>query len=149
MPRLGKEKELEKEKEIASGFLVCKTCNEKRELRLFNRQIKTDKVYYKSKRCKVCVSGREPREYKIPLEGNLRKPKTFIIKKSIRLSPDTKKFIKRVIFMKGYIDSVEAFKLVHHHIETFGFVERLILDIETELTLMFTELLSVYKRDKE
>jgi len=51
--------------------------------------------------------------------------------------------------MKGYIDSVEAFKLVHHHIETFGFVERLILDIETELTLMFTELLSVYKRDKE
>jgi hypothetical protein len=148
MSRLGKEKELEKEKQIESGLLVCKNCNTLKPLYYFSRLRKDDKIYYRNNKCKLCITGREPKLNKTVLEGKIRPPKTFTIKKNTRLSPDTKKFIKRVIFMKGYIDQVEAFKLVHHHIETFGFVERLILDIETELTLMFTELLEVYKRDK-
>ena len=147
--RLSKEKQLEKDTEIASGYLTCKTCNNKRELYLFNRQVKNDIVYYKSKKCKICTTGREPKvQNKILIGDTTKTHRKFIIKKSIKLSPDTKKFIKRVIFMKGYIDSVEAFKLVHYHINTFGHVDRLILDIETELTIMFQELLEVYKRNK-
>ncbi len=147
--RLSKEKQLEKDTEIASGYLTCKTCNNKRELKLFNRQIKNDIVYYKSKRCKICTTGREPKVQNKILIGDITKThRKFIIKKSVRLSPDAKLFIKRVIFMKGYIDSVEAFKLVHYHINTFGYIDRLILDIESELTLMFTELLEVFNRDK-
>lgn len=149
MPRLGKEKELEKEKEIASGYLICKMCNEKRELHLFNRQIKTEKVYYKTNKCKVCVTGKMPRLSKTIIEGKIRDYTKLKIKSDIIISPEAKEFIKRVIYMRYYIDSVEAFKLVHYHIETFGHNDRLILDIEKELTIMFVELLEVYKREQE
>jgi hypothetical protein len=147
--RLSKELELKKDNEIASGYLTCKTCNEKRELYLFHRQIKTNKTYYKDKKCKICITGKEPKLYKTTLEGKIRAPKTFIIKNNIRLSPDAKQFIKRVIIMKGYIDSIEAYKLAHYHIETFGYIERLIVDTELELSVMFKELLEVFKRNKE
>ena len=50
--------------------------------------------------------------------------------------------------MRYYIDSIEAFKLVHYHINTFGHLERLIVNTEEELTIMFTELLEVYKKEK-
>jgi hypothetical protein len=50
--------------------------------------------------------------------------------------------------MRGYIDQVQAFQLAHYHIETFGFVERLIVNTELELTTMFRELLEVYKREE-
>ena len=147
MPRLGKEKELEKDKEIASGYLICKTCNEKRELTLFNRQIKSDKTYYKNKRCKICITGKEPKLNKVTIGDKIRQPKQLKIKKNVILSLEAKLFIKRVILMKGYIDSIEAYKLAHYHIETFGYIERLIIDVEKELTTMFLELLEVYRRD--
>lgn len=147
MSRLGKELELKKEEQIESGFLVCKTCNELKPLYYFNRQMKNDKTYYKNKKCKVCQTGKEPKLYKTSLEGKIREYKTLKIKNDIRLSLEAKEFIKRVIFMKGYIDSVEAFKLVHFHIETFDNNERLITNTELELTIMFQELLKVYKRE--
>jgi hypothetical protein len=143
--RLGKDKELEKEKQIESGFLMCKNCNTLKPLYYFGRQKKDDKTYYKDNKCKVCLTGREPKLYKTTLEGEIRAPKQLKIKSDMRLSPEAKDFVKRVIYMKGYIDSVEAFKLVHYHIETFGYNERLILDTELELTIMFKELLEVYK----
>jgi hypothetical protein len=144
MSRTGKELELEKEKQIESGFLVCKTCNELKPLYYFNRQMKNDKTYYKNKKCKVCVTGKEPKLYKTSLEGKIREYKTLKIKNDIRLSLEAKEFIKRVIFMKGYIDNLEMFKLVDHHINTFGHNERLITNPELELTIMFIELLEVY-----
>jgi hypothetical protein len=147
--RLGKEKELEKEKQIESGFLVCKNCNTLKPLYYFSRLRKDDKIYYRNNKCKLCITGREPKLNKIVLEGEIRPPKTFTIKKNTKLSPEAKDFVKRVIYMKGYIDQVEAFKLVHYHIETFDYVERLILDTELELTTMFRELLEVYNRDKK
>lgn len=150
MSRLNKELTEQKLRDIETGYLTCETCSTKRELHYFSRQRFGNRWLYKTKKCKFCVTGREVKVSKYTLTTDTTKTyRKFIIKKSIKLSPDVKEFIKRVIFMKGYIDQVEAFKLVHYHIETFGFVERLILDIETELTMMFRELLEVYKRDKE
>ena len=138
------EKQLQRKKQIETGFLICKTCNQSRELILFHREIKGDKIYHKIKKCKICIAGKYPNLHKSTLTDTLREPKRIKVKKSNILSPEAKEFIKRVIFMRGYIDSVEAFKLVHYHIETFGYIERLILDVEKELTTMFTELLDLY-----
>lgn len=146
--RLGIKKEKEKEQQIATGYLTCKTCLEKRELYLFNRQIKDNKTYFKNKKCKICLTGRIPKPNKNTLLGITKTPRALKIKKNVILSLEAKDFIKRVIFMKGYIDSVEAFQLVDHHINTFGYVERLIIDTELELTTMFIELLEVYKREE-
>jgi hypothetical protein len=146
--RLGKDKELEKDKQIESGFLMCKNCNTLKPLYYFNKQKKDDKIYYRNNKCKVCKTGREPKLYKTTLEGEIRAPKQLKIKSDIRLSLEAKEFVRRVIYMRGYIDQVEAFKLVHYHIETFGYIERLILDTELELNTMFIELLEVYKRGK-
>ena len=144
MSRLGKELELEKDKQIESGFLMCKNCNTLKPLHYFNRQVKTNKIYYKNKKCKLCQTGKEPKLHKNVLLGEIRAPKQLKIKNDIILSLEAKEFIKRVIYMRGYVDQVEAFKLVDHHISTFGYNERLILDTEKELTLMFQELLQVY-----
>jgi hypothetical protein len=145
--RLGKEKELEKEKQIESGLLVCRNCNTLKPLYYFSRLRKDDKIYYRNNKCKLCITGREPKLNKTVLEGEIRAPKQLKIKSDIRLSLEAKEFIKRVIYMRGYIDQVQAFQLAHYHIETFGFVERLIVNTELELTTMFRELLEVYKRE--
>jgi hypothetical protein len=146
--RLGKEKELEKEKQIESGLLVCRNCNTLKPLYYFNKQMKDDKIYYRNNKCKVCKTGREPKLNKTTLEGEIRAPKQLKIKSDIRLSLEAKEFVRRVIYMRGYIDSVEAYKLAHYHIETFDYVERLIINTELELTTMFRELLEVYKREE-
>jgi hypothetical protein len=146
--RLGKEKELEKEKQIESGLLVCKNCNTLKPLYYFSRLRKDDKIYYRNNKCKLCITGREPKLNKIVLEGEIRPPKQLKIKSDIRLSLEAKEFVKRVIYMKGYIDQVQAFQLAHYHISTFGYIERLIVNTELELTTMFRELLEVYKREE-
>lgn len=149
MARLGIKKEKEKEQQIATGYLTCKTCFKERELYLFNRQIKDNKTYYKNKKCKICLTGRIPKPNKNTLLGITKTPRALKIKKNVILSLEAKDFVKRVIFMKGYIDQVEAFQLVDHHINTFGYVDRLIISTELELTTMFLELLEVYNRDKK
>lgn len=132
---------LKKQLEIESGYLTCRTCNIKRELYNFTREVKYGfKIYYKDKRCKICITGRNPKSIA---------PKTLKIDEHIKLSKDTKEFIKRVIKQRYYIDSIDTFKLAHHHINTFGHFDRLILDIELELTTMFKELLSIYKREEK
>jgi len=143
--RLGIEKEKEKEKQIATGYLTCKTCLEKKELYYFTRVAKDNKVYYQDRKCKKCYNGREIKINKTLLDSKIKNHKQIKIKSNVRLSLEVINFVKRVIFMKGYIDSVEAFKLVHYHINTFGYVERLFLNTELELSIMFKELLQVYK----
>jgi len=143
--RLGIEKEKEKEKQIATGYLTCKTCLEKKELYYFTRVAKDNKVYYQDRKCKKCYNGREIKINKTLLDSKIKNHKQIKIKSNVRLSLEVINFVKRVIFMKGYIDSVEAFKLVHYHINTFGYVERLFLNTELELSVMFKELLQVYK----
>jgi hypothetical protein len=149
MPKLNTEKRIKRKKEIDSGFLTCKTCLESRELFLFNRQVKDTEIYYKTKRCKICVTGKEPNIHKTTLEGKIRDFKTIKIDNDIKLSPDTKSFIKRVIKQRYYIEPVEGFELVNHHINTFGYIERLITNTELELTTMFKELLVIYKREQK
>jgi hypothetical protein len=149
MSRLNKELTEKKLKDIESGYLICDTCNTKRELQYFSRQRFDNRWLYKTKKCKFCITGREVKVNKFTLTGKVNKHKPIKVKSNVRLSPEVKEFIKRVIYMKGYIDSVEAFKLVHYHINTFGNIERLIVDIEEEMIIMFIELLEVYKRGKK
>lgn len=148
MPRINIEEFKKQQEDIKRGVQTCKKCGKERQLQFFNRQIKGERIYYKTKRCKICLSpkGNNVNINKTSLETIYKKPKTFSIKKDMILSPDAEKFIKRVVMMKGYIDTIEAFKLAHYHIETFGYVERLIVDIELELSTMFIELLKVYKK---
>lgn len=148
--RLGKIKELEKEEQIKTGFLTCKTCLEKKELYYFIRVVIDDNVYYQDRKCKKCSNGgKEININKRLLDSKIKDHKQIKIKSNVRLSLETRNFVKRLIMMKGYIDGVEAFKLVHYHIQTFGYVERLFVNTELELSIMFKELLEVYKRDNE
>ena len=149
MPRLTKEKTEQKLKDIENGYLICDTCSTQRVLHYFSRQRFGDRWLYKTKKCKFCKTGREVKVSKYTLSGEINKHKPIKPKNNTKLSPDVKEFIKRVIYMRCYIDSVEAFKLVHYHINTFGPLERLIIDIEEEMTIMFIELLEVYKREKK
>lgn len=148
MSRLNKELTEKKLKDIESGYLTCDTCNTKRELQYFSRQRFDNRWLYKTKKCKFCITGREVKVNKFTLTGKVNKHKPIKVKSNVRLSPEVKEFIKRVIYMKGYIDQLEAFQLVDHHISTFGPLERLIINIEEELTIMFIELLKVYKKEK-
>lgn len=148
--RLGKIKELEKELQIKTGFLICKTCLERKELYFFTRVVKDNKVYYQDRKCKKCSNGKEIKINKTLLDRKIKEHKQIKIKSNIKLSLEARNFVKRLIMMKGYIDGVEAFKLAHHHINTFGYVERLFVNTELELSIMFKELLEVYyKSDKE
>lgn len=148
MSRLNKELTEKKLRDIETGYLICETCNNKRELHYFSRQRFGNRWLFKTKKCKYCVTGREVKVNKYTLTGEINRHKPIKVRNNVRLSSDAKEFIKRVIFMKGYIDSVEAFELVNYHINTFGPLERIIVDIEEELTLMFSELLEVFNRDK-
>lgn len=147
MSRLNKELTEKKLRDIETGYLTCDTCNTKRELHYFSRQRFGDRWLYKTKKCKFCATGREVKVNKYSITGEINKHKPIKPKNSVRLSPDIKEFIKRVICMRYYIDSIEAFKLAHYHINTFGHLERLIVNTEEELTIMFQELLEVYKRE--
>ncbi len=148
MSRLNKELTEKKLKDIETGYLTCDNCNTKKELQYFSRQRFQNRWLYKTKKCKFCATGREVKVNKYSITGEINKHKPIKVKSNVRLSPEVKEFIKRVIYMKGYIDQLEAFQLVDHHINTFGPLERLIIDIEEELTIMFIELLEVYKREQ-
>jgi hypothetical protein len=50
--------------------------------------------------------------------------------------------------MRGYIEPLEGLILVHYHLETFGYVERLIINTEEELSVMFEELLGIYYKEQ-
>ena len=148
MSRLNKELTEQKLRDIESGYLTCDSCNTKKELQYFSRQRFQNRWLYKTKKCKFCATGREVKVNKFTLTGEVNKHKPIKVKSNVRITPEVKEFIKRVIYMRYYIDSIEAFKLVHYHINTFGHLERLIVNTEEELTIMFTELLEVYKKEK-
>lgn len=148
MSRLNKELTEQKLRDIETGYLTCDSCNTKKELQYFSRQRFQNRWLYKTKKCKFCATGREVKVNKFTLTGEVNKHKPIKVKSNVRITPEVKEFIKRVIYMRYYIDSIEAFKLVHYHINTFGHLERLIVNTEEELTIMFTELLEVYKKEK-
>lgn len=155
MGRLLKVEKLKQDKEIEQGFLTCKKCKVRRELYYFGRQKSrkpdgTVTFSYKVNSCKCCNSpkGELVRPHSYVIKSDIRAPKKLKGAKQHKLSPEAKEFIKRVIYMRGYIDTLEAFKLTHYHIETFGHNDRLIVDTELEMTTMFIELLNIYKREE-
>lgn len=123
--------------------LLCKTCNQEKEPQYFYSQKYTYKgkseLRYATKRCKECTKGKSMKIRRFKKELELSKG---------NLSLETKEFIKSIIKKRFYIDTIEAYKLAHHHINTFGFSERLYADIEEELSVMLNELLFLYKREE-
>lgn len=147
--RLKKEVREEKERQIKEGYLICECCKEKKDLIWFQRfkhKYNGEMVIsYRNSKCKSCIFPDRD------VKPNLKERKIDIFKrtktkKHINLSNECKVFLERLVMMKGYIDSVEAFKLAHHHINTFGYIERVIINIEDELILMFNELMEVYNK---
>jgi hypothetical protein len=150
MARLKLEVKERIKKELEQGVITCLSCGVTREVIYFGRQKYVGKngevtFSYKYTKCKICTSpkGEEMKPHSV--RNKIKTSNKKFNSLSISISPECKEFIKRVIFMKGYIDVIEAYKLVHYHIETFGYIERLILNIEDELHIMFVELLNVFK----
>lgn len=155
MGRLKIEDKEELDKQIENGLITCKTCKVRRELGYFGRQKYTNADgsitwSYKVKKCKCCTSprGELVRPHSYTTKSILRAPKKVKLESSVMLSKECKKFLQRLIYMRGYIDQIEAFQLVDHHINTFGYVERLIINTEEELSVMFEELLSIYYKEQ-
>ena len=137
MPRLSNELEKIKQEQIKSGYLTCNKCKEKRELCLFYKQKKEELIYYKTHKCKVCYTK------KVYNEKKIKRFKRFKPEDSIEVSNDCKLFLKRVKKQSGYLDPVDVYRLANHHINVFGFSERLFPNLKTELNIMLEELNSL------
>lgn len=137
--------------EVDSGYLTCKNCNKRRELIYFNKdryksKSSTLEYTYKVGKCKVCISpyGEDMKPRMINSNSKLD-----IVSDNIKLSQECKNLIKRIIYMRGYIDVIEAYKLAHYHLETFGYIEREIITIEDDIVIMFKELLQIYRKEED
>ena len=140
---MGRKREITKE-DIESGYLTCKKCKEKRELIFFYKKkynySGVDEVTYQISKCKVCKS--KTGSYKV-------KDIEVLDISRFHLSKEARLFIRRIILLKGKIGVIDAYKLVHYHLETFDYIERQFDSVEQELSIMYKELLKVYDKDQE
>lgn len=138
---MGRKRKVSKE-DIESGYLTCKSCNQKREIIMFYKKRYNynglNEVSYDLK-CKICQSKNS--SYKVKNVEVLDMSR-FI------LSREAKLFIEKIIKMRGYIDIIDAYRLAHYHIETFDYIDRMFDSTEDELLMMYKELLNIYKKEK-
>ena len=138
---MGRKRKVTKE-DIESGYLTCRSCNQKREIILFYKKRYNynglNEISYDLK-CKVCQS-----------KNNTYKVKNTEILNISRfnLSKEARLFIRRIILLKGNINIIDAYKLIHYHLETFDYIERQFDSVEQELSMMYKELLKIYDKDK-
>jgi len=140
---MGRKREITKE-DIESGYLTCKKCNQRRKLIFFYSKRYNynglNEVSYQISKCKVCKSKNN--SYKV------KNIEVLDISK-FNLTKEARLFIKRLILLKGKIGVIDAYKLVHYHLETFNYIERQFDSVEQELSIMYKELLKVYDKDQE
>lgn len=119
--------------------LLCRTCNNTRtsEDFTFKSQRYNKKgelvTYYNLNKYKIC--NKEEKQYKRNVDYN----KGFLYKEAY----DFMKYISRV---RGYIDIIDVYKLIDHHINTFGYNEKILDDSLEEL---YMDLYKVYKKYKK
>lgn len=110
-----------REKPNQFGELRCNTCDVYREEKYFRTSIVSDKLYYATKKCKVCLGI------------NVRETKYIISNEGLL-------FLDRLDMMRGYVDMVDAYKLAHFFTETFGYIEHNVDTIEEDLIIMYNKL---------
>ena len=65
------------------------------------------------------------------------------MKKNATLSKDTEVFLKYIKMKKGYVNMLDAFKLAHYFIETFGYIDLDDMEVKDQLILMYEKLLKL------
>lgn len=119
--------------QVEENNLFCQTCQTKRELIYFRRvKDKKGRYYFYHKRCKMCLS-KTGRIYKKEL-----KEKEYILNK------ETEKFINEIKRKRGFIDMIDAYKIAHHHVLTFGYQD-VNLTVEDDLIRMTKDLVKAYE----
>jgi hypothetical protein len=118
---------------------LCRTCNKVKEPKDFHyksqRYNKKGELitYYNLKKCKSCIL-----ETAIYKKKSLNYDNAFLYKEAY----DFMKYISRV---RGYIDPIDIYRLIDHHINTFGYNEKRDDDSFEEI---YMDLYKVYKKYK-
>lgn len=128
-------------------LLKCKECNIEREAQYFSKtrnKSKTKDVmpfHYWLKKCKICQGVKVLKgDYK-QTNSNIRIEKKM--KSNATLSRDTQTFLKHLKIKKGYVNMLDAFKLAHYFIETFGYIDLDDMEVKDQLILMYEKLLKL------
>lgn len=121
--------------QVEENNLYCQTCQTKRELKYFRRvRDKKGRYYFYHKVCRLCLSK----------TGRIYEKKVKEITYS--LNKETEQFLNHLIKQKrGFVDMIDAYKLAHHHVLTFGYQD-VNLTIEDDLLRMTKDLLNVYEK---
>lgn len=128
-------------------MLRCKECGIEREEQYFSKTKNKGKTketipyHYWLKRCKICQGVKVLRgDYK-QTNSNIRIEKKM--KNNATLSKDTQTFLKHLKMKKGYVNMLDAFKLAHYFIETFGYIDLDDMEVKDQLILMYEKLLKL------
>lgn len=128
-------------------MLRCKECGIEREEQYFSKTKNRGKTadvmpfHYWLKKCKICQGVKVLRgDYK-QTNSNIRIEKKM--KNNATLSKDTQTFLKHLKMKKGYVNMLDAFKLAHYFIETFGYIDLDDMEVKDQLILMYEKLLKL------
>jgi hypothetical protein len=105
---------------------VCKKCRVEKDIKEFYIEYKNGNNYY-LKKCKLCKENSK----KVCSINNI--------------DNDIKLFIESVNKQNGWINEIDAFRLLSLYVDKFGVKYYDNLNIEDELCLMWEELKKVYK----
>ena len=117
--------------------LRCRNCNQIKEPKdFYSKSEKFNKKgelrkYYDLSKCRSCRV-----ETAIYTKRDIEYDKAYLYKEAY----DFMKYISRV---RGYIESVDIYKMIDHHINTFGYNEKRLDDSIEEL---YNDLYKVYKQ---
>jgi len=125
---------------VDGNKMLCRTCNEFRELRYFRRSQVDNKCYYTTKKCKVCLG--------ITINENKYENDQYIKPVQSKLSDECLLFLERMKLVRGYIDMIDCYKLAHHYTDFFGYRDVFYESMEDELTFMLVELLKQKKKEE-
>ena len=125
--------------------MICKECGIDREEQYFSKTRNRGKTkdvlpfHFWLKKCKLCQGMKSIKGSYNKVDNNTRIERK--IQNGITLSNDTEVFLNGLKMRKGYVNMVDAFKLAHYFIETFGYIDIDDMEIEDQLILMYDKLL--------
>jgi hypothetical protein len=129
---------MEKIRRLDDNTLTCRNCNEDRDKVYFVNVTMNNKIYYKTKKCKVCSGVK------------IKTPNTITPKIYKGLSKECLEFLNALkITKRYYCDLIDSYKLTHYFIQVFGDVNLDKYTIEEQLVIMLNELLKEKRKGEE